>query len=68
MHFMFLGFFKLAISCLIRFVKVLDMDKLLLNSITKKIESLAKLGIDAMPKEMIKYDEWRIGLRQIVLD
>ena len=34
-----------------------DVEKLLLNSIANNIESLANLGIDFIPKEMMKDDK-----------
>ena len=57
MHLMLLGAVKSPVSCLIRFAIIFDVDKLFLSSIAINIESLAKPGIDVMPKEMTKDDE-----------
>ena len=54
---MFLGVVKSSISCIIRFAKMFDIDKLLLNIIALNIESLTKSGIDIIPKEKIKDDK-----------
>ena len=54
---MFLCVVKSAMPCLVRFSKILDVEKLLLNNITINIESLTKSGIEFMPKETTKADK-----------
>ena len=57
MYLMLLGGIKSVICLLLLLVKVFDIDKILLKSITNNMKLLRKIGIDFLPKETLKDDK-----------